>query len=502
MAGIPVNNNLNALMNTVSQTVSASGTQNSALTKQAETVKDTFDMVMNRIGSQVSNQTGVQSMVSSQNISADTKTGSSRQDATKETTADTKEPVKAKEDTAKQTQEKETAEKVDDGSKEAVEEAGKKLVEEVAEEMDMTPEEVEEVMEILGLSAVDLLNPDNMKQLLITLSGNEDFLSIVTDAELYGHLQNLLGAVEESVETLQTELGLSEEELDALLTEIAADKQTEKMDAAELLPEQNNVTGNQTQEPSENVSLEGMKDYSVTVQKDGETVQVKVTVDDASGEQSMKENVTAVAKDTMQQGSKSDEKNTSGQNKGEGSAAGNMNVQMPVQQAEVNEVPQEQPFTERFTSTQDIMNQIMDYMKINLKDDVQELELQLHPASLGNVNVQIASKDGAVTAQFTAQNEIVKAAIESQLVQLKEQFEEQGIKVDAVEVTVADYRFEQNFSGNEQENEESQKNGKKGSRKINLNELNPDELPEDMDDADRIAADMMARSGNTVDYTA
>lgn len=502
MAGIPVNNNLNALMNTVSQTVSASGTQNSTLAKQAEAVKDTFDMVMNRIGSQVSSQTDAPSTLSSQNISADTKTGSSRQDATKETTADTKEPVKAKKDTAKQTQEKETAEKVDDGSKEAVEEAGEKLVEEVAGEMDMSPEKVEEVMEILGLSAVDLLNPDNMKQLLIALSGNEDSLSIVTDGELYGHLQNLLGAVEESVENLQTELGLSEEELDALLTEMAADRQTEEIDAAELLPEQNNVTGNQTQEPSENVSLEGMKDYSVTVQKDGETIQVKVTVDDASGEQSMKENVTAVAKDTMQQESKAGEKNTSGQNKGEGNAAGNLNVQMPVQQAEVNEVPQEQPFTERFTSTQDIMNQIMDYMKINLKDDVQELELQLHPASLGNVNVQIASKDGAVTAQFTAQNEIVKAAIESQLVQLKEQFEEQGIKVDAVEVTVADYRFEQNFSDNEQENEESQKNGKKGNRKINLNELNPDELPEDMDDADRITADMMARSGNTVDYTA
>lgn len=510
MASVPVNNNLNALMNTVSRAAGASGTPSSTLTKQAETAKDSFDMVMSRLNRQADAALNTQSVnaVSSKPQSSDAAAGASGKDTAADKTADAKEPVNEKEDTAGQTQDKESIEKnedtgsVDDGRKEAVEEAGEKLVEEVAEEMDVTPEEVEEVMEILGLSAVDLLNPDTMKQLVITLSGNEDSMSIITDGELYGHLQNLSGMVEESLEMLKTELGLSEEELDALLAETAAAGQPEKVDAAELLPEQNSVADSQATEPSEDVSLEGMKDYSVTVKKDGETVQVKVTVDDASGGQSMKENVTVTAKDAMQQESKAGGKNTSDQNKNEGNAAGNLNMQMQPQQVEVNELPKEQPFIERFVSTQDIMDQIMDYMKINLKGDVQELELQLHPASLGNVNVQIASKEGAVTAQFTTQNEMVKAAIESQLVQLKEQFAQQGIKVDAVEVTVADYRFEQSFSGKEQEDEGSQKNDKKGSRRINLNELNLDELPEDMDDSDRIAADMMERSGNTVDYTA
>ena len=128
--------------------------------------------------------------------------------------------------------------------------------------------------------------------------------------------------------------------------------------------------------------------------------------------------------------------------------------------------------------------------------------MQLHPASLGNVNVQIASKDGVITAHFTAQNEVVKNAIETQLVQLKTQFEEQGIKVSEVEVTVADYRFQQSFSGNEEHPGENQEGGKKGRRKINLNELDLEEMPEDMDDSERIAAEMMASNGNTVDYMA
>ncbi len=177
-------------------------------------------------------------------------------------------------------------------------------------------------------------------------------------------------------------------------------------------------------------------------------------------------------------------------------------MQTPVEQPVLNEAAVEQTAMERFTSTEDIMNQITEYIKINLKSDVQEMELQLHPASLGSVNVQIAAKDGVITAQFTAQNETVKAAIESQLVQLRTQFEEQGIKVDAVEVTVANYRFEQSFSGKEENPGEGSKNGKKGPRRINLNDMNLEELPEEMEDSERIAADMMARNGNTVDYTA
>ncbi len=123
------------------------------------------------------------------------------------------------------------------------------------------------------------------------------------------------------------------------------------------------------------------------------------------------------------------------------------------------------------------------------------MELQLHPASLGNINIQLTAKDGMITAQFTTQNEAVKAAIESQLVQLRTQFDEQGLKVDAVEVAVADYRFNQNFSGNEENAGESAGSNKKNRKKINLNELDLDELPEDMEDSDRITAQMMAQNG-------
>ena len=48
--------------------------------------------------------------------------------------------------------------------------AGEELVEDIAQEMGVTTEEVLEAMEVLGLSAIQLLDPENMKQLLVVFS--------------------------------------------------------------------------------------------------------------------------------------------------------------------------------------------------------------------------------------------------------------------------------------------------------------------------------------------
>ena len=144
------------------------------------------------------------------------------------------------------------------------------------------------------------------------------------------------------------------------------------------------------------------------------------------------------------------------------------------------------------------MRQIMDYMKIQVKPDLSNLEMQLHPESLGTVHVQVASKAGVVTAHFITQNEAVKAALESQMVQLQDNFSEQGIKVEAIEVTVQTHQFEQNLDQGQGRHQE-EGTGKSKTRKINLNEpLNIEEMEEE----EVIAAEMMTANGSTVDYTA
>lgn len=421
-------------------------------------------------------------------------------DAEKETGTD-KTDAQVQQDAEKEVTE-ETRETGMDTARETAEEKAGELVQEVAKVLDIPLEKVEEAMEILGLTAIDLFDPANLKQLLLNLTDSVDEVSLVTNESLYGNLQELFAAVDESLGALQKELGLNSEELDALMEQMVSEKQ-EDMTVQDVTAQ--DVTVQDVSETPE-VSVEGMKDYAVSVQRDGETVQIKVTVDDASGTKSISEQAAASG-ETQIQAPVRQEKAASdmGHGQEEGGAgehaAGNAILQNLLQQTETTEAPVEQPVYQS-EQTEQIMNQIVEYMKINLSEDTQQMELQLHPASLGTVNVQIAAKDGAITAQFTAQNETVRAAIESQMLQLKEQFEEQGIKVDAVEVTVANHAYgDQSFEGQENMGQDKG-SAKKGTRKINLELLDGEDDLAQMEASERIAVEMMQANGSTVDYMA
>ena len=152
------------------------------------------------------------------------------------------------------------------------------------------------------------------------------------------------------------------------------------------------------------------------------------------------------------------------------------------------------------TDMNEIYNQVSESLKVNMSEDITEMEMNLHPASLGNVKIHVAERDGMITANFTTQNEQVKAALETQIVELKESMNEQGIKVENIEITLASHAFEENLS---KEGEQTSSGGeeKKKRRSINLNEL--EEIDDiNIEDDIRIAREMMMHNGTTVDYMA
>ncbi len=496
-------NNVNALLNLKAAQTAPQTEQ--AGTKQDETVKASFDKVMTKVNDTLKSlHAGAAG-----NTSVAASNGTVMNTAQKENVVQNAEqrPVKdagktgdamQREDDAMVQNTAETTEQTEvDAASEEIEQAAGELVQDIAKEMDVTPEEVEEAMAVLGLTAVELFDVANLRQLLLQISGSTDEVSLVTNETLYGNLQNLTTLVEESFVDLQEELGLSEDELNALVEQMISGNEKSDMQAAE------SVLGQDTPD----VNLEGMKDYTVSVQKDGETVQVKVTVDDASGNKSVREEVTDTSKAEVLGERKVQPKDASadsgrGEENAAGHTAGNPFLQTPDKPMETLETQVPVSGSYQSVQTETIMNQIMDYMKINLKADMQQMEMQLHPASLGTVNVQIAAKDGAITAQFTTQNEAVRAVIETQLIQLKEQFEEQGIKVDAVEVTVASHEYGQQFSQDNADTEQKQGKSAKGARRINLDEIDEEGELSEMEESERIAVEMMRASGSTVDYTA
>lgn len=370
---------------------------------------------------------------------------------------------------------------------EAASEAGKEIIKDVAKELGVSEEEVTRAMEELGLSFYQLFDPANLTQLVLNVSGEQDTTALLTDEGLFAKLQDVLKAAGEISDNLAEKLDIQPEELQKVMEQFQAEP--DNMAAA-------------PQEVMEEEAEENSPKITIEVKVNGETVKLSAdengNVDKTIGTVSPKTDETTAKPENQKQGG--------GEMKGksEGNENSNALFETSLQdraQVQEAEAPQQ---TQGFFSeqTQDIMDQIMDYMKIQLKPDMNQLEMQLHPASLGSVQIQITSRGGEVTAQFHVQNETVKAAIESQIVELKESLKDQGVKVEAVQVMVESHGFESNlWQGQGGEQNAASQNGKRTPRRINLNEL--DELfEEEASEEEILNARVMEMNGTTVDYTA
>lgn len=402
--------------------------------------------------------------------------GRSRNEAVKETkTADT-----TKTKAGEQTEE----------MNKAAEEAGNELVKDIAKELNVSEEEVTKAMEELGLSAYDLFEPANLTQLVLTLTGNEDVSMLLTDEGLFGKLQELLQLAKDAKSGLMQELNIDSEQMKQMLDELQRLAEKQPVDAETAL----------AQEEAPQITVEvhtGGETVKLVADENGNTVK---TLENVSQEDDSK---TTVVKQPEEKTGGNEEKGHFEGNSESNLGGGNAQMDALLQnKALIQEMPAAQTGAFWNGQTQDIMNQIMDYMKLQLKPDMDQLEMQLHPETLGTVRVQLMNKGGEITAQFQVQNETVKATMESQLVDLKESLKDQGVKVEAVEVTVESNGFESNlWQGQGREENASSQNGKRTPRRINLNEL--DALFEERaSEEELLAAKMMEMNGNTVDYTA
>lgn len=88
-----------------------------------------------------------------------------------------------------------------------------------------------------------------------------------------------------------------------------------------------------------------------------------------------------------------------------------------------------------------IVDQVVNHIRIRVLPQTTSMELQLNPESLGRVNLNVTSNNGLATATLTVQNEVAKEALESQLTVLRENLESHGLKVESVEVNVSEFGF-------------------------------------------------------------
>lgn len=353
---------------------------------------------------------------------------------------------------------------------EAAVSAAQEILAQLSEVFQVPQEEIQDIMQELGLEVQDLLSEPELKQLAMVVGDVQDPMELVTDGELLGKVQELLSTRQEVVSQASGEFSMEPREF----LQAAQRVQIPGEETLELQPREELPKAEQGEEPSIRPDMPQHISETPVVQDPHQSEQGQGKENSRQQHESAPhENSHLVMQQTVQ------------------------NVEEPA----MNPMVENAGEGER-VDTEMIMRQIMDHMKVQLKPDVSSLEMQLHPASLGNLQVQLTSRGGAVTAQFFAQNETVKAALETQMIQLQQSFDEQGIKVDAIEVSVQTQQFEENLEEQGRQRQEQQTARSRGTRRIRIDEsLTPEQLDELTQD-ERIATEMLQAGGGTVDFTA
>ena len=357
----------------------------------------------------------------------------------------------------------------------------------------LSPEEFNQLMEDQGLNTVDLLQPEALKQLALANSGKTDILAALTDENLADTMKQLIQAMDQikseadlpfTLEQIKTALTQAKKE--TTLTAIEnSDNATTKMDVAVTM---------------EQVPVENNK-QSKSEPNNQKEVQIEVTKF-AEGKESMTEN-KANTQSNAQGNTQTDiqattQDNTQGKESRDLKSSDQFqtfvdNLVNVSQKTQVNISDQ----MVQITDIKEIANQIIERIKIVIKPDQTSMELVLNPENLGKVNLSVQSKNGVLTAQFVVQNEMSKEAIESQIQTLKETLNQQGVKVEAIEVTVATYTFEQS-NQSKQEGQQADKKSQSG-KKISMEDaINWNEIPEE----EGSIIDVTELLGNQFDYTA
>ena len=337
-------------------------------------------------------------------------------------------------------------------TKEDTEGLANDIKETVKDALDITDEELEQAMAELGLTVADLLIPQNIVNLVAEVK-DISALDIVTDETLGKLVSDLTSDISEIVNTFMADNNVDFDQIVEGLKEMDIDK-ADKSDES--------IVGEPEKDVHKVMAAESDNGEVIEVTVEDNRVTTEKTVTKAEVSTEGLDDKTLMKDETANSGAKED------------SGKDNLSFADKVMQNITEAVNRTTDNFSQIADTYkvdgaDIIRQMMDAVRVNLSNDMQSIEIQLTPEHLGKINLSVVSNNGVMTASITTQNESVKAVIESQLVQLKEQLNNQGIKIQDVEVTVASHGFDANMDNNS--NNESDNRPHSGRRFRGINEI-------------------------------
>ncbi|MBU1232273.1 MAG: flagellar hook-length control protein FliK [Proteobacteria bacterium] len=105
----------------------------------------------------------------------------------------------------------------------------------------------------------------------------------------------------------------------------------------------------------------------------------------------------------------------------------------------------------------EIVNQLIQRFSVNPRLQTSKISMQLHPAELGEIKIDIQVKEGSIKANIVAQSQQVLDTLEKNMPRLRTLLENQGFTVDSFKITMdsdggrQQQHFQENFSSQQQE---------------------------------------------------
>lgn len=333
-----------------------------------------------------------------------------------------------------------------------------RVVEAVKEMLNLSDEELELFMQQLGISSVELIQPETLQNLVLMANSEQDAVVLITDSQLL----NSVNELSKEVEQLLSEAGVTREEILGI---------TDAPEFKKLL-ESTAEAGQKEEKTDANESVEAESTASVADSKETADVKVEIHVEDKESYNSSK-------------------------NGNEKQTAKNEDFSVPffqnLQKAaeHISEATGQKDIVQM---VREVAEQILEKIRVSVTAETTSMEIVLTPEELGKVNLTVSSEqDGALKAKFVTENEIAKEAIECNLIQFKEMLKEQGLKVETIEVMVANFEFDKNGQAGEDSKEER----RNGNRRL----LNDEELGK-KDDNDQLLRVFLEAGESTVSFTA
>ena len=426
---------------------------------------------------------------------------------------------------ANQSKAKSTSDKVSDVNsgnsvnslnQKSIDKVNEKIADEVKDVLGIDDDTFANAMTALGLSPLDLLESNNLAKLVLFVNGSSDFTDLLTDENMMNQLNELsdilgnlnwedlsgmsksdfLEEVEDFNAKSQTGSDVFKEDAPALAQETAVDaadsgNTSENVSAEESATNTNNVS-------TEKKSVQGETTVNTSDNSSDTKVEVSVTKSEESSSQqssSSSQSEDDMSEVTHDQTISEDDVTTDNQHTVRNDFVQNLN------QAVNDTVQVAKPESVRMQQMVDIVNQVVERIKVSIGTESTSMEMQLNPEHLGKLLLNVSSKNGVMTAVFSVQSEEARAALESQMYTLRENLELRELKVDAVEVNVSDFDFshsDQTMSGDQSKAD----NGNGKQMKFDFDDEASSEEMISNEEKEAVRKQVMRDNGSQIDFTA